>query len=176
MESELVCPRGICIRSAQKAWSSPLALPAYRISAIPISDIGELSLHMLGLGRPRLRARPSLLELITKKNIDELSANFLLVKKASVQAINQLPPLPASPSKPPQELHLPSPSSPKAQIHLKMAPVSFRCLAGAPERSIELTCVFAIRNRRERPRKPGRTNMVRNYFASRASGCIRYNC
>lgn len=55
---------------------------------------------MLGIGRPRLRARPSLFELITKKDIEDLS---ILKSKRSfpelVDDIDDLPPLPLSPDK-----------------------------------------------------------------------------
>lgn len=69
---------------------------------------------MIGIGRPRLKARPSLFELITKKDIDELSR---LKSKHSfpelIDDIDELPPLPLSPAKPqsspPSQLYLPTP-------------------------------------------------------------------
>ena len=88
---------------------------------------------MLGLGRPRLKARPSLLELITKKNIDELSPKFVRVQPPFAKEIEHLPPLPTSPTKTPDKLDLPSLSYPKAPKIINMPPVSFGKAPGALE-------------------------------------------
>jgi len=92
---------------------------------------------MLGL-RPRLRTRPSLLDLIQKKNIDQISASVDRV--APVLEANVEPyrvPLPASPLISPQRekpLQLPPPritlqedseEESKEEIAATMPPVSF---------------------------------------------------
>lgn len=90
---------------------------------------------MLGIGRPRLRARPSLFELITKKDIEELSSSSSrLESKRSfpelIDDVDELPPLPLSPAKPPSsprlQLHLPSleqaPTTPEGDLSLSITP------------------------------------------------------
>jgi len=92
---------------------------------------------MLGL-RPRLRTRPSLLDLIQKKNIDQISASVdrvVPVLETDVEPYRV--PLPASPlispqrEKPPQlppphiTLHEDSEEENKEDTTAKMPPVSF---------------------------------------------------
>ena len=82
---------------------------------------------MLGLGRPKLlRTRPSLLQLISKRNIDELSQPRTLSHLPKLEDdVDDLPPLPASrPSSPTKtEPPFPFPTSIAERIHTKtMAP------------------------------------------------------
>jgi hypothetical protein len=89
---------------------------------------------MLGL-RPRLTSRPSLLELIQKKNIDQISASVekvVPVLEAAVQPFRV--PLPASPLISPHRVELPPPritlqedsdDDAKREDIVEMPPVSF---------------------------------------------------
>jgi V-type H+-transporting ATPase subunit A len=86
---------------------------------------------MLGL-RPRLKSRPSLLDLIQKKNIDQISASVkraIPILKADVEPSHV--PLPASPLIPPQRPQLPPPritlhtGSDTEEETAKMTSVSF---------------------------------------------------
>jgi len=127
---------------------------------------------MLGLGRPRLKARPSLLELITKKNIEELALPSPSDQawQEFVDDIDDLPPLPTSPALLDSEkLSSPPPLPTKgASRPTTMPSVRDIIPSGASWESIELIPSPGIEERENKARS-GRRPIWLNLFRLRVS-------